>query len=195
MARTGVRVRPAVAADAAVLARLWGEYDTQRRLRLAPPTADEAERAVARIAVSSEESIWVAELAGEIVGAVHARRTSVSPLHDDDSVHVSHLFVLDEYRRRGAGRALLSAVAAWAEEKDVARALVAVPSMARSANRFLACLGVVPAATIRTAPMQLLRQRLNQSDSADVGHVPARQARRVLLRRRVHAGIGQVAQR
>jgi GNAT superfamily N-acetyltransferase len=145
----------------------------------------EAERSIARNADNPDESLQVAVLDDRIVGLVHLSYRPHSPLHEDDSVQVDHLFVDWEHRRRGVGRALMAQAATWAEEMGSTQILAAVSANARDANRFLACLGVMAVATVRSVPVAVLRQRLclAEQDSADTPALLAR--RRTMLRRQI----------
>jgi predicted protein tyrosine phosphatase/GNAT superfamily N-acetyltransferase len=96
-----VTIRPARPEDAAALARLF--LDARRRAFswIDPDTfhLDDFETQ------THEESVWVAETAaGELAGFV-------SVWVPDEFVH--HLYVSDEHRRRGVGRALLESLRSW----------------------------------------------------------------------------------
>lgn len=187
MSRLPVHVRPADPADAWALVDLWGAITETEATRLAPPGPDETRRSIARCAADPRECLQVAVVDDAVVGLAHLRRTPVSPLHQDEAVHVTHLFVAPRMRRRGVGRALLAAAAAWADEAGVAHLLTVAGTASRDANRFFACLGLGQTATVRIVPVPVLRQRLTVSE-ADGVDTPARQARRrVVLRRQINA--------
>lgn len=187
MSRLPVHIRTAVPADAGTLVALWVAFTEGQPARLAPPTLEEAERSIARNAGDPQRCLQVAVVDGDVVGVAHLNRTPVSPLHEDDAVHVTHLFVTPQLRRRGVGRALLAAAAAWADESGAVHLLTAVAAGSRDANRFLACLGLSQTAMVRSVPVPVLRQRLTVSD-AEGADTPALQARRrTLLRRQISA--------
>ncbi len=86
---------------------------------------------------------------------------SANALLDIPAVHVSHAVVSDRHRRRGAGKALVAAAAAFAEEHGIEQLVVSVHPGSREANRFFARLGFAPLAVRRTAPVALVRRRLS----------------------------------
>ncbi|HET7328534.1 MAG TPA: GNAT family N-acetyltransferase [Nocardioidaceae bacterium] len=195
MGRPPVHIRAAVPADAAALIALWTASTEGLPARLVQPTLSEAERSIERQGLDPLECLQVAVVEDEVVGVAHFSRTPVSPLHEDDAVQVTHLFVAAGSRRRGVGRALLAAAAAWADDCGATHLLTAVAASSRDAARFLACLGLAQTATVRSVPVAVLRQRLTVSD-AECVDTPARQARRrTLLRRQISARERQGARR
>jgi GNAT superfamily N-acetyltransferase len=123
-------------------------------------TPGEADSAVARIGADPDQRLLVALLDGQVVGAAHVVRAPVSPLQSAQAVHVLHLHVLDECRRRGVGTALMEATVSWAEEKDTAHVVAAANVGSRDANRFMARLGLSQLAVVRAAPVAALRAKL-----------------------------------
>lgn len=187
MGRLAVHVRTAIPADAPALVEFWVACTEGQLSRPAPPTVEAAERSIARGSSNPRESLQVAVFGGRVVGVAHLSRVPVSPLHEEDAAHVSHLFVAPAWRRRGVGRALLAAAAGWADEEGATHLLTAVAANSRDANRFLACLGLTQTAMVRSVPVAVLRQRLAISDVEAVD-TPALQARRrTLLRRQISA--------
>ena len=87
-------------------------------------------------------------------------------LVDIPAVHMSHAVVADKHRKRGAGKALVAAAAAYADERGIEHLVVSVHPGSRDANRFFARLGFAPQAVRRTAPVSLVRRRLNAGDRA-----------------------------
>lgn len=192
--RSPVTVRVAEPEDAGDLigvwteaARAWGPEDSAERYATdalpAAPELVEAAGAIARIAADPSERLLVAQSEEQIIGAVHLRRGPVSPIQQVEAVHLSHLRVLPQHRRRGVASALLSAATAWAEEKDSTHLLATSPARTREAQRFLARLGFGQVAVIRAAPVSALRARFAglASGSRDTGRLIAR--RRTIRRR------------
>ncbi len=161
MTRSSVHVRDARPADAAALLRIWTEA-SQRAVELQPTAKADAEAssALARIAAEPDERLVVGLVDDDVVGAMHLRRAPVSPIHSETAIHASFLHVLDQWRRRGVGRALLEAAVSWAEEKDTTHVLAASTTSSRDTNRFMARLGLGPVAIIRGAPVHVLRAKL-----------------------------------
>src|SRR5207253_8274540 len=83
-----------------------------------------------------------------------------SALLDVPALHVSHVVVADRNRRRGAGKALVAAAAAFADDHGVDQVVVSVNPGSREANRFFARLGFAPLAVRRVAPVSVIRRRL-----------------------------------
>lgn len=163
MSRSPVVIRDADPADAPALVAMWtgfGPLDTPGRERV---SADEAERAVVRLQTDPAERLLVAVLQGGVVGMAHLRRAPVSPISEEDAVHVGYLHVLGPYRRRGIGKQLLEAAADWAEEKDSRHIVASVAASSRDSNRFLARLGMAQVAVVRAASVAGLRTRLAPS--------------------------------
>ena len=102
-------------------------------------------------------------------------------LLDLPAVHVSHAVVADRHKRRGAGKALVAAAVAFAEERNLEQVVVSVHPGSRDANRFFARLGFAPLAVRRVAPVSLVRWRLAQLESRPADSVPRRPRRRVRL--------------
>jgi GNAT superfamily N-acetyltransferase len=126
--------------------------------------------------------LLVATIDGSAVGVAHLRRAPVSPLHDDDAVHVGYLHVLSGYRRRGIGRQLLEAAADWADAKDAKHVVASVAATAREANRFLARLGLGQVAVVRASSVGALRAKLGHVGSVAT---PARVSSNVVAARRL----------
>ncbi len=188
MSRTPVSIKMACPDDAAKLievsARCGGEPG-----RAAAPGSPcdarlfEAASSIARIAADPEQQLLVAELDGRMVGAVHLRRGPISPLQLAEIVHVSHLYVLPDVRRRGIASLLLSTATSWAEEKDSSHLIAISPAQNRDAQRFLARLGFGQVAVVRAAEVPGLRARF--CGSIRIGRQTSRliAARRSLGRR------------
>ena len=164
MARRPVLVRDAVPADADDLVALWSPTDRPAD-RAADrsggrPPAEYAAASVARIAAEPDQRLLVARLGEDVAGAVHLVRGPLSPVQEDVAVYVMHLQVHESLRRHGVGHALMSAVVAWAEEKDSTHVIAGASVVSRDANRFMARLGLGQIATVRGATVAALRAKL-----------------------------------
>lgn len=100
-------------------------------------------------------------------------------LLDLPAVHMSHSVVADRHKRRGAGKALVTAAASFGEQHGCEQLVVSVHPGSRDANRFFARLGFAPLAVRRVAPVAIVRRRLAQLESRplDHGHRPRRRVR------------------
>ncbi|MGI8900744.1 MAG: GNAT family N-acetyltransferase [Nocardioides sp.] len=146
----------------------------------------DVESAVARIAADPDQRLLVAVQDDDAVGAVLLVRAPLTPLHSDLALHVLHLHVREDARRRGVGRALMEATVSWAEEKDTMHILAAAAVGSRDSNRFLARLGLGQVALIRAATVTSLRSKLplEPPAAARVGNRAHRNVGQVLARRR-----------
>jgi GNAT superfamily N-acetyltransferase len=99
-------------------------------------------------------------------------------LLDVPALHVSHAVVADRHKRRGAGKALVAAAAAFAEERGLDQVVMSVHPGSRDANRFFARLGFAPLAVRRVASTAVVRRRLQSIDARVVEHVVRRRPRR-----------------
>jgi len=183
VARNPVHVRDALPTDAPVLVAMW-HANIETSGRMTEPNVESAVRAIGHLALDPEQRLVVAEVDGELVGVAHLVRAPLSPIHDETTVRVGHLFVNAEHRGRGVGRALLSAATAWADEKQASHLTITVSAAAREANRFLARLGLASIATVRAAPVAALQQRLARAEAAEVGESHLVVERLRTLRRR-----------
>ncbi|GGD19093.1 GNAT family N-acetyltransferase [Nocardioides daphniae] len=157
MSRASVLIRTATESDVVVLRELWSDV-------LRSTTRDEQMadlRTVLGTAEEDEDSrVVVAEIDGQVVGAVHLRVTVVSTLNLDRMVLAFAPHVMPGHHRRGVGSALMEAAASFAEERGVGLVGSAALSASRDANRFFARLSMGPVATLRLATTNGLRQRL-----------------------------------
>ncbi|MDP3969735.1 MAG: GNAT family N-acetyltransferase [Nocardioides sp.] len=181
MVRQLVTVRDAVPDDAPALLVFW--HDLSRRSHLEDPVG-EARAAIARAAADPDQRIVVLDRDHELVGAVHLRRTSFSPLTDEKVVNASHLQVLTGHRKHGLGHLLADAAVTWAEEKGISYVVGVSAVGARDANRFLARLGLGQVAVFRGAATTTLRTRLSVAAAARGRSGAGRRAGQVLATRR-----------
>lgn len=151
-------LRPADAGDRASLATLWSSS-------LRPCEEGDAlldvDAVLARTAEDRDARLVVAEYDGEFAGAVLLEVATVSSLNLTPMVQIVSPTVLETYRRRGVGRALVEAGVLFAEERDIAQVGTASVSTSRDANRFMARLGLATRASWRLAPTSTVRARIN----------------------------------
>ena len=159
-ARTQVAVRDAGPADVPVLVA-FGEAlrDSgalpRRAARLPLPdlyaeALDDPDRRVVLAVGEADEPLGMAVF-------VQGPATS---LLEVPALRVTHVVVADRHRRRGAGRALVAAAAAHAEDLGLEQVVVSVAPGDRDANRFYARLGFAPLVIRRVAPVAPLKRRL-----------------------------------
>lgn len=160
MSRSSVILRPAADADAVILRELWS--DVLRPTTREDQVAD-VRRIVAAGAGDGDTRIVVAEIDGQVVGAVHLRICPVSTLNLDRMVRVFAPHVMPGHQRRGVGSALVEAGVSFAEERGITYVGAAALSVSRDANRFFARLSLGPRAVLRVATTQGVRQRLTGS--------------------------------
>jgi GNAT superfamily N-acetyltransferase len=185
MTRVAVTVRDAVPEDADALCAIWADFASELERRQRDVSCpDDVRRAVHRLATEPSERLVVALVDDVPVGVAHLRRSPISPIHDEDAVHVGYLHVLSGHRRRGVGRSLLEAAADWAEEKDSMHIIASVAANARDSNRFLARLGMGQVAVVRGATVTGLRARLSSSVATKPVTTNVVAARRMMRRHR-----------
>lgn len=185
---TSVRVRPATADDLPALMAFGEELREQaspamdgKRVRMVPAAGRAGLEARYREALSDPERHLVVAVADDDVPLGMALFT-VAPanaLLDTPALHVSHAVVADRHKRRGAGKALVAAAAAFADERGLEQVVVSVHPGSRDANRFFARLGFAPLAVRRVAPTSVVRRHLHASDTRTVEHVVRRRPRRL----------------
>jgi ribosomal protein S18 acetylase RimI-like enzyme len=96
----------------------------------------------------------------QVLGMAMLTVAATNALLDVPAVHVTHVVVAGRQRKRGAGRALVAAAAAFAEERGIEQLVVSVNPSSREAARFFARLGFAPLAVRRTAPVAVVKRRL-----------------------------------
>lgn len=146
-------MRPARATDREALSELWDEGEAlhaelqPRFFRPGPAAARAEERRVllSRVLASRDETILVAlDEEGRVRGLLHVQ------LYDTPKGalmarvrrgHVEDLVVARQKRRRGCGRALVEAGAAWARERGAEQLVLTVWAGNARAERFYKKLG------------------------------------------------------
>ena len=193
MTRTALRIRPAVAADVAEIVELWMQLQESARdplvsrARPTEPPADLAARRLLALVDNPLARVVVAEdRTGRIVGMALLAAEQFGEFFEVAAVHLSHLVVHADHRRRGVGHALLSAAASFAEESGVEQMVVSVPPSLREAHRFFARLGFVPLVSRRVATVAVLRRRLGDGQGSRLDSLIRR--RTIAVRRRGVAG-------
>jgi GNAT superfamily N-acetyltransferase len=160
--RPPVEVRRATVEDLDDLLLLW----TQARDDLArgrgassgPPVEQLRPRLMGALA-AAETYVLVGRYEGAPVGYALLRLAPVLAV-DANALHVDHLFVLPDCRRRGVARALLVAATAIAERHGADQVLAGAPPSAKDTHRFLARLGFSPLVVRRVVATSVLRRRL-----------------------------------
>jgi N-acetylglutamate synthase-like GNAT family acetyltransferase len=187
VSRANVRVRPAELADVPALVALIESAKLGPSLLSGRPVAADRAGMLARqfaaILASDRRTVLAAidEVGGEVLGLVVVLEDEVAPIDPTPVLHVSHLVVTPNSRRRGIGRTLLAAVVLLADERDIDHVLATAVSSSRDANRYLARLGFAPLVIRRIASTTVLRRSLGIAEVPD----------RLALRRRLRAGRGE----
>ena len=184
---TAVRVRPATVLDLPALLGLADELRDQplpvpdgKRGRGLPATARDSLESRFRDALADPDRHLVVAVAedDEALGMALFTIGPTNPLLDLPALHVSHVVVGDGNRRRGAGKALVAAAAAYADEQGLDQIVVSINPASREANRFFARLGFAPVVVRRIAPVSLIRRRLGSAVPRPVDHVVRLRPRR-----------------
>ncbi|MDQ2836434.1 MAG: GNAT family N-acetyltransferase [Actinomycetota bacterium] len=118
--------------------------------------------------------VAIDEATEHLVGYAVLLEEQIGVLAPTATLYISHLLVAPSFRKRGAGRALLTGAVRHAEDREIDHVVVGVQAAARDANRYLARLGFAPLVVRRIASVPSLRRSLGIVDSID----------RVALRRR-----------
>lgn len=186
MSRTPVTVRAAGPSDVATLRELWGEI--LRRGGLDEQLADVA-RIVSSAAERGDRCVAVAEVDGEVAGAVYLEAGTFTPLNLEPAVLAVSPHVFPQFRRKGVGSALMEAGCRFAEQHGIAHIQTAAAAESRDANRFMARLSFAPQAMLRAATTSAVRARLPKTRQATTPAASSKQRiDRVLAARRVRRG-------
>lgn len=181
MSRTTAHVRAAAASDVSVLRELW--TDILRRGTVAEQEADVLS-VIADCADREDRCIAVAEIDGQVAGAVFLEATTLTPLNLEPAMLAVSPHVLPEFRRRGVGTALMDAATRYAETQGIGTVATAAMASSRDANRFMARLSLTPQATLRAASTSAVRSKLSARRSATRNR-GSRQIDKVLAARRL----------
>ena len=168
MTRVNLRIRPATRLDVPAIVRLLDSIDLSAGTFSGLPVRDAspehlAER-FAEILETDRVLLVAADEAGAVEGLLGGRFDDVGAIDLTPVLHVSHLIVSPEHRRRGIGRSLLAAAVHLADERGVEHVVVTAMSGARESNRYLARLGFAPLVVHRMAPTAALRRTLGMTE-------------------------------
>lgn len=103
----------------------------------------------------------------EPLGMALLRTDPVSVLLGTRALSMQHLVVARKHRRRGAGRALLTAATAYADKQGCEHLVVGLATDGREAHRYFARLGFAPLVTRRVASVASLRRTLGVAEVLD----------------------------
>ncbi|HTZ44990.1 MAG TPA: GNAT family N-acetyltransferase [Jatrophihabitans sp.] len=192
MSRGNVRVRPAATSDITDLIALAednGVLDhVGRRGRSGHRIDQNALVERYRTLLSDLDRlvlVAVDEASDQLVGFAVLLEERVGVLAPTATLYISHLLVAPTFRKRGAGRALLTGAVRHAEDRDIDHVVVGVQAGARDANRYAARLGFAPLVVRRIASVATLRRTLGIVDSADRVAIRRRRTVRGVLPNRV----------
>lgn len=150
--------------DLESLAALWLTSRPHARHLEEGNLAHNLRTALAREGVAA----FLARAEGRDVGFLVLSRGPLLPLLDEPAISIEHLFVVDEARRRGVGKALLARATLVADQVGAGQICTSVPASGRDEQRFFARLGFSPFVIRRVASVQVLRRRLAPEDRASV---------------------------
>jgi len=88
---------------------------------------------------SSREAVYVAELDGNIVGFIHAETYKL--LYYEAMINILGIAVDSQYRRHGAGKALLHQVENWAKSMGINTVRLNSGAARKEAHRFYEAMG------------------------------------------------------
>jgi GNAT superfamily N-acetyltransferase len=173
VSRASVRIRPAEHADIDELVGLITSVDTRSGLFSGRGLINaDREHLAARMGEILDEQVRtllvaVEEGTGDLVGLLVAKGDEIGAIDLTPALHVTHLLVAPNHRRRGVGRALLAAAVHLADERGVDRILASAASGSREANRYLARLGFAPLVVHRVASTSTVRRSLGIGDASE----------------------------
>jgi ribosomal protein S18 acetylase RimI-like enzyme len=125
VSRVNVRVRPATHDDIPALVQLLQHIDLSSGLFSGKPLHDpSAAHLTERFGevLDSDRCVLIAtDEAGAVVGMLAAKPDDVGAIDLTPVLHVTHLMVDPEHRRRGIGRALLERTVEWARGTGVTK--------------------------------------------------------------------------
>jgi GNAT superfamily N-acetyltransferase len=174
-----VRTREATETDVLAIGELWGELKVRAGKvgPFGPPaSAVPIRERLSALRADPTHRVVVAEIDDQVAGLAVLSLLPVTPISDVESVQISFMHVRDDRRRRGVGRAIVGAAAAFAGEVGADYVTVGVFPGARESNRFFARLGFSPLVVRRAISTSTLQRRL----SGDIERADRRRRRRHL---------------
>jgi len=174
VSRSPLTLRDATLSDVEQLAELWQPF----LRRGSEHQLHDLATAIEQLGDRPGERLVVAEYDGTFAGAAFFKAGTYSPVNPEPVLEVHNTAVVDTFRRRGIGKALVEAAVTWAEELGIGHVGTAASSGSRETNRFMARLALGPQAVLRMAPTPAVRARLSVRNPA------ARQVTQVLAVRR-----------
>ena len=171
MSRASVRVRPASAEDVPALVEVIQSADVSTGAFSGKPLQDASTEHLTErlhdILDHDDRVLLIAtDDAGGVAGLLAARSDDIGAIDLTPVLHVTHLMVVPSQRRRGIGRALLTAAVHLADEAGTEHVLATAAAGSREGNRYLARIGFAPLVVHRIAPTSLLRRSLGMTDVA-----------------------------
>ncbi|MDT4942247.1 MAG: hypothetical protein QOJ34_2336, partial [Pseudonocardiales bacterium] len=170
VSRVNVRVRPATHDDIPALVQLLEHVDVSSALfsgrQVHDPTASHLTDRFGEIIDSELWLLVAADEAGGAVGMLAAKPDTVGAIDLTPVLHVTQILVDPAHRRRGIGRALLTAAVQLADEQGVEHVLTTAAAGSREGNRYLARIGFAPLVVHRIASTSTLRRSLGMTDVA-----------------------------
>lgn len=163
MSAVTVRTREATQDDVLAIGELWDELRRHggRVGPFGPPASAVAIRErLESLRHDQSHRVVVAEIDQTVVGLAVLSRMPLTPISDVETVQISFMHVRDDRRRRGVGRAIVSAAAEFAGEIAADYVSVGVFPAARESNRFFARLGFSPLVVRRAIATASLKKRL-----------------------------------
>lgn len=119
MSHSELRIRPALPAESAEVARIMRTAFADHRGRIRPESAALKETAQSVARLIAEGRVFVADCEGRLAGCV-----SAAP--EGEHVYLGRLSVLPEFRRRGIANRLLEAAEDYARETGLGAVLLKV---------------------------------------------------------------------
>ena len=163
MTRPSVVVRDARPDDLPELMIMWDELrEMGSRLERVVPVSDEAGvlGRLESVSCDPDSRALVAVVDNEVAGMTVLTATAYAPLFEQRAVHAHYLHVRDGFRRRGVGKALLTAAVSFADDVGAEHVITSVLPQMRDTQRFYARLGFGPVVMRRSVPVSALRRRL-----------------------------------
>lgn len=162
MNRPGVLARRATPADidAVVHLCLQARGESLISAQVCSPSPDVVRQQLSAVFAIPDMRLLVVEIDDVVVGFALARTVLPGLFSETGWLQVEVLYVTESRRRRGAGHALMSALAHLALEEGAQRVVTMPLTGARSEQRFLARLGFAAAAAHRIVDTPALQRRL-----------------------------------